>query len=64
MSEFIIRHRICDLLTQIEKEIENNPEFFLVLQKIRETKELAKCVESSRPNQDIEKKLREKGVIV
>jgi len=64
MSEIIIRHRICDLLTQIEKEIENNPEFFLVLQKIRETKELAKCVEPSRPNQDIEKKLREKGVIV
>ncbi|MEM0060925.1 MAG: hypothetical protein QXW80_02835 [Candidatus Micrarchaeia archaeon] len=64
MSEIIIRHRICDLLTQIEKEIENNPEFFLVLQKIRETKELAKCVEPLRPNQDIEKKLREKGVIV
>ena len=64
MSEFIIRHRICDLLTQIEREIDGKPEFSLVLQKIRETKELAKCVEQSRPNQDIEKELREKGVIV
>jgi len=64
MSEIIIRHRICDLLTQIEKEVEDNPEFSLVLQKIRETKELAKCVEQSRPNQEIEREMREKGVII